>query len=326
MEEEKVSVIIPTYNRPKLLARAIESVFSQTYKNFEIIVIDGNEGIETKNEISIFLNDPRIVYYHIPDKHDGTEKERGNIARARNKGIGVSSGKYIACLDDDDFWCNNLKLEKQVNFLNSHEDCVLCGGGVLGIIKENPQIPYVSGTFFPEKDENIRNMFFAPTGMVHSTVMYTKEAWKKVGGYEEVNPLGEDFDLYLKLGTVGRIYNFQEYFCCFILGEQKKDHIKRLARKCLLNHMSLIFKYRHKYPRAFVFLVVDFLYLCYTFFPLFFKNIFGKVSIFLKKFIRSSVGIHDNTSVLKSAQFREVASHLQLKKELEFANIKIEIS
>jgi hypothetical protein len=72
--------------------------------------------------------------------------------------------------------------------------------------------------------------------------------------------------------------------------------------------------------------VVDFLYLCYTFFPLFFKNIFGKVSIFLKKFIRSSVGIHDNTSVLKSAQFREVASHLQLKKELEFANIKIEIS
>jgi len=109
MKTKQVSVIIPTYKRPHLIGRAIQSVLSQTYQNFEIVVIDSSPNNETEKVINNF-NDRRIKYIH--------NKIRTNPPATRNKGVRESSqdSKYIAFLDDDDKWLP-LFLEKTVGRL-----------------------------------------------------------------------------------------------------------------------------------------------------------------------------------------------------------------
>ena len=107
-----VSVVIPTYNRSEDLKRALDSVLSQTYKNFEVIVVDNNstDGTDTMLES---LNDQRIRLLKI--------NNNGIIAASRNLGINASSGEWIAFLDSDDWWLPN-KIEKSVYYINQGAD------------------------------------------------------------------------------------------------------------------------------------------------------------------------------------------------------------
>ena len=104
MHFPSVSVIIPTHNRGEMLRRAIDSVLSQTYKDFELIIVSDGSADET-DKVIVSYTDPRIRFL----KHD---KSRGASA-ARNTGIRASIGQYIAFLDDDDEWTLD-KLEVQV--------------------------------------------------------------------------------------------------------------------------------------------------------------------------------------------------------------------
>lgn len=118
----KVSVVIPTYKRPKYLKRALDSVLRQTYKNIEIIVVDDNNSddeyrIETEKFMKKF-NDSRIKYI----KHERNK----NGSAARNTGIKNSSGKYITFLDDDDEFADQ-RIEKLVQCMeNLDESWVAC--------------------------------------------------------------------------------------------------------------------------------------------------------------------------------------------------------
>lgn len=115
-ENPKISVVIPTFNRPNLIYRAIQSVLNQTYQNFEIVVIDDSENNETERIVNSF-NDPRIKYIH--------NKEKTNLPKARNQGVKESSkdSKYIAFLDDDDEFLPQF-LERTVKVLEKRKDVV----------------------------------------------------------------------------------------------------------------------------------------------------------------------------------------------------------
>ncbi|MGL5049470.1 MAG: glycosyltransferase family 2 protein [Fusobacteriaceae bacterium] len=109
---EKVSVIIPTYKRSKFLKRALQSVFQQTYKNIEIIVIDDNRvgsdyRLETEAVMKEYEKNTNIFYLKNPENIGG--------ALSRNKGIEFATGEFIAFLDDDDEYLSD-KIEKQHNF------------------------------------------------------------------------------------------------------------------------------------------------------------------------------------------------------------------
>ena len=106
----KVSVIIPTYNRANLVGRAIKSVLNQTYKDFELIIVDDSSTDNTKDVIRQFQEkDSRIEYI----KH---HKNKGGSA-ARNTVIKSSKGEYITFLDSDDEWLCE-KLEKQIKLFS----------------------------------------------------------------------------------------------------------------------------------------------------------------------------------------------------------------
>ncbi len=110
----EVSVVVPTFNRAKIVPKAIDSVLQQTYKDYEIIVIDDGSTDNTKAVLRNY--DDKIVYRY---------KENGGISSARNSGIEIAKGKYIALLDSDDFW-----LKKQAGETDNmfQRKCVLWNG------------------------------------------------------------------------------------------------------------------------------------------------------------------------------------------------------
>jgi glycosyltransferase involved in cell wall biosynthesis len=115
----KISVVIPTYKRPHLIGRAIQSVLNQTYQNFEIVVIDDSPNDETEKVVKSF-NDIRIKYTR--------NKIRRGFVGAKNQGVKESSpdSKYIAFLDDDDEWLPQF-LEKTVKKIEEKEDIAVVG-------------------------------------------------------------------------------------------------------------------------------------------------------------------------------------------------------
>lgn len=107
-----VSILTPTYNTEKFIRATIESVQNQTYKNWEMILVDDASTDQTVSVIEEFVqNDSRIKLFKL-------DKNSGN-GFARNAALDKASGKYIAYLDSDDLWCSD-KLEKQIQFLKTN--------------------------------------------------------------------------------------------------------------------------------------------------------------------------------------------------------------
>ena len=116
---EKISVIIPTYNRGNVLLKSVESVLNQTYDNIELIIVDDGSTDNTKDIVKkLQLEDKRIKYV--------SYKKNKGACHARNVGIKKATGKYIAFQDSDDvFMCD--KLEKQyTNMLKNKSDMDFC--------------------------------------------------------------------------------------------------------------------------------------------------------------------------------------------------------
>ena len=190
MKKSFVSVIVPTYNRADLISETIESILNQTYKNFELIIVDDGSTDNTEEVIRKF-KDSRIKYI----KTDNW----GGPARPRNTGIKKAKGEYIAFCDDDDIWLPK-KLEKQIRvFQISNETAMLytrfktIEGGVISnkIFPENGK--YNSGNIF--KSIYLRNLIAC------SSVMVKRSVLDQVGLFNtDPNLIAvEDADLWLRI-------------------------------------------------------------------------------------------------------------------------------
>lgn len=180
----KVSVIIPTYNRAALIARALDSVLAQTYKDFDIVVIDDGSVDNTHEVIKPYL--ARIKY---------VQQKNGGISVARNRGIQESTGQYIAFLDSDDYWAPE-KLQLQVEILDRDAKVGIVyvrmpivneHGEVLGM-KPNG----VSGRNFQEL---LRVWGDLPT----SSVMTRRECFDRLGMFDDDLPPMEDIDMWIRI-------------------------------------------------------------------------------------------------------------------------------
>lgn len=187
-----VSIIIPTYKRSHYILRAINSVLKQTYKNIEIIVVDDNEGDDefsraTKNLLNDLIDSKRIIYI----KH-GCNK---GLAAARNTGIKIATGKYIAFLDDDDEFYP-MKTEAQLKIFNDSNNNI---GLVYGKYLEVDDNLNKKTIILPKLKDNVYSIL----GLNHigppSMVMCTKLAIIKIGGFDELLRQREDIDLYYRL-------------------------------------------------------------------------------------------------------------------------------
>lgn len=174
---ELVSVVVPVFNCEEYLAEAIESILEQTYKHFEIIVV--NDGSTDNTEKVAEKYSDHIKYYYQVNK---------GIGPARNLGIDNSSGNYLSFLDADDLYIEN-KLEKQ-----------------LGVIISNPEIEIVYGHveqfFSPEIYEELEKKYKCPEepmpGRLASTMLISKEKFLEVGYFDRKMSVGVDLDWHLR--------------------------------------------------------------------------------------------------------------------------------
>jgi glycosyltransferase involved in cell wall biosynthesis len=191
-----------TYNRPQFIGKAIESILAQEFQEWELLVVHDGPNEEIPAVMQEWQKrDRRIHYFHrtVP----------GNIAEASNFGLANARGEYIAVLDDDDSWARADKLSKQTEFLDRHPDYCCCGGGVIVVDPlGREQMRYLK----PERDEQIKRHALMANPLAHSSTLYRREPALRVGGYDQTLAGFQDWDLWLKLGKVGKLYNFPVYF------------------------------------------------------------------------------------------------------------------
>ena len=112
MERQLVSIVTPTYNCSKFIVETIKSVQSQTYENWEMLIVDDCSTDNTKDVIDDYLKKDNRIKYYCLDKNSGA-------AAARNAALQMAKGRWIAFLDSDDLWSDN-KLERQIQFMEEN--------------------------------------------------------------------------------------------------------------------------------------------------------------------------------------------------------------
>ena len=192
-----ISVIMPCYNGEKFIGEAIESVINQTYKNWELIIVDDDSTDKSEEIVKQYLLDNRIQYIQ--------HKKNKGIPSARNTGIKKSNGEFIALLDDDDMWIPS-KLAIQLEEFQKSKD-------VFGLVFGNIRVINSGGCIIHEaeslkinlenlsKEDVIRNLFLY--NFISSiTAMFKSECITEVGGFnEEITWGGDDYDLWLRLAN-----------------------------------------------------------------------------------------------------------------------------
>tara|TARA_X000000950_G_C13918648_1_gene662282 strand:+ start:5610 stop:6329 length:720 start_codon:yes stop_codon:yes gene_type:complete len=211
---EKVSVIIPTFNRFKYLLNTIESVKNQTYSNLEIIVINDNS--TQKEYYDYDWESHKIIIIHL----DQNSKNKFGYACAgyvRNKGIEKSTGKYIAFCDDDDIWFPK-KIELQLNAMKKSGYKMSSTDGFIGIgvYDKNKKYKKYNGEHFYRKiqkiyrknksnllDKGFPEIWNSEFLKIHncaicSSVILNKEILDKINNFKNMKPPGEDYDCWLR--------------------------------------------------------------------------------------------------------------------------------
>ena len=184
----KVSVIIPTYNRAHLLERSMRSVLAQTFKDFELIVVDDGSSDNTSEVVKKF-SDARIRYV----KH---KINRGGAA-ARNTGINLAKGDFIAFQDSDDEWLLE-KLEKQIRLFEScgsHTGVVYCG-----FIKFNKgNALYYPPANVQQKDGNLSLQILRGNFISTQTLLIRRECFSIAGYFDERLSRFQDWEMIIRL-------------------------------------------------------------------------------------------------------------------------------
>lgn len=236
MTNPRVSIILPVYNAAAYVAGAINSVLRQTLTDFELIII--NDGsTDGSAEIVKGFSDERI-------KIINNDSNLG-LQLTLNKALKMAGGDYIARIDADDEWVDADKLKEQAAFLDNNRDCVLVGTGAIVVDRFEAELYRV---VLPRTDHDIRQKMLAANQFFHSAVMIRRSALDKVGGYSEAieSKHVEDYDLWLRLGRVGSLYNLP------LLALRYRDLGSSVSRQNVIRqfrqNIALIKNYRRDYP------------------------------------------------------------------------------
>ena len=191
MSAPLISVIIPTFNRALLLREAVDSVLHQTCRDFELIIIDDGSLDDTREVLKTHAG-PLIYRYQ---DHQG-------VSAARNRGLQMARGRFIAFLDSDDLWLPD-KLADQFDFFEQNPEALICQTEEVWIRNGKRVNPC-------KKHRKYSGDVFAPSlGLClisPSAVMIRKDLFAAVGCFDETFPACEDYDLWLRVASRWPVY------------------------------------------------------------------------------------------------------------------------
>lgn len=193
----KISVILPVYNAEKYIREAIDSILNQTYRDFELIIINDGSSDGSRNIISGYT-DKRIVFL---------EQSNIGLAATLNSGIDLARGEYIARQDNDDISLPP-RLEKQLQFMEANKEIALCGT-CAEIIDQNGQ-PTGRHHKHSSNPVHLKFALLFNNPFVHSSVFFRKEITGRVGNYNTDPGIFEDYNLWSRIARVVKISNLDE--------------------------------------------------------------------------------------------------------------------
>ncbi len=194
-----ISVIIPTFNRGSVVAAAVESVLTQTYTDYEIIVVDDGSTDDTAERLAPYLPYVRYLY----------QANRG-VSAARNRGVGVARGEWVSFLDSDDLF-HPTKLEVQRHALRvlgdefgaCFTDCAYTGHPALARTAFEESGVVISGEFGALADP-LKYHLGKPACFYLQSMMVRRDLLRRLNGFDEAMVVVDDTDLIFRLGLVAR--------------------------------------------------------------------------------------------------------------------------
>jgi glycosyltransferase involved in cell wall biosynthesis len=180
-----VSVIIPTFNRSRKLMKALHSVMKQTFRDYEIIVVDDGSNDDTYQALTSYMT---MIQYVRKQVNQG-------VSAARNSGIRRASAPWIAFLDSDDCWVKD-KLSVQMQYIERNPGTLVCQTEEIWIRdgrRVNPRTRHKkpSGDIF---DRSLKLCLVSP-----SSVVLKRSLFDEIGFFDETLPVAEDYDMWLRI-------------------------------------------------------------------------------------------------------------------------------
>lgn len=187
-----VSVVIPTFNRSAVIIRAINSVFNQTFKDYELIIVDDGSSDDTYESLKLFIDTKKIKYFR---------QNNLGVSAARNLGVKNANGQFVAFLDSDDEWLPH-KLNEQIKYLSNNPDIKIVYSDEIWIrngkrVNQKAIHKKSGGNIFPQC---VEQCFIAP-----SSTLISKDFFVSIGGFDENFLVCEDYDLWLKISSIHEI-------------------------------------------------------------------------------------------------------------------------
>ncbi|MBV9928473.1 MAG: glycosyltransferase family 2 protein [Acidobacteria bacterium] len=222
-----VSVVIPTYNRAPLLGRSVRSVLAQTYRDFELIVVDDGSTDETAAVVEGF-EDPRVTYVRLARK--------GGAGAARNAGVRLARGRFLAFQDSDDEWLPS-KLSQQMSEFER-------GPSTLGVVYTDMQRVWGDGTTSRLAAPDVHSgrllgdtaAFYQVCDLGVQSTVIRREFLDAAGHFDERLPALEDLELFIRLSALCDFRRLREPLVRYhdTAGLSKDRYAKWVSRKLIL--------------------------------------------------------------------------------------------
>lgn len=221
-----VSVVIPLYNKQASIANTIESVLGQTIGDFEIVVVDDGSTDNSLEIVQRFFDD-RIQVIH---------KKNGGVSSARNVGIRAAKGDYIALLDADDVWDRDY-LKEQLRMVSDFPDCYMWGINYAETV--NGEVVRDVPTGLPKGYRGIVADYFRIEGRISdlfcsSSVLIKKEAFDKVGFFDERIRYAEDSDMWFRIIARFKVAFYDRYMVFYRFDAENRAQVQRRPLKYFL--------------------------------------------------------------------------------------------
>jgi len=194
-----VSIVIPAYNAAWCVARAVDSVLAQCFRDYELIVVNDGSSDNTAEVLSAYGDKLRVV-----------DKPNGGLSSARNAGIKAARGRYVAFLDADDRWLPE-KLNKQVALMTARPELTFCSTAAL--LEDPDGMPLGEWRCGNSSISALESIFSANAHVAGSgsAVMVRMDALGKVGVFDEHLRSLEDIDMWMRLSAIGDYACIEEH-------------------------------------------------------------------------------------------------------------------
>jgi glycosyltransferase involved in cell wall biosynthesis len=214
----EVSVVMAAYNSFPYVKNCVDSILNQSFNDFEFIIIDDGSTDGTGD----YLQNRAKLDHRI---HLIQQQNQG-LTKSLNKGLKIAKGEFIARIDADDIAVSN-RFEKQVNYLNQHQDVVLLGSSIEMMTADG--LP-MGLRILDKKHSQIRKKLLQgdSCALSHPAVMFRKDVAIDIGGYDESYPVGQDLDFFLRMSEKGKVENLPD---SLLFWRQHKQSVNRTQFK-----------------------------------------------------------------------------------------------